>query len=365
MHYAVVFAMAVFLLVSYYEFGRSLPVSSGGPWTWFWSIFFFEYKNEALGLTMLAPILYAAVALGWERALAIMALLLVCITPHVIHFAHSPFVYFTSYVFIIIPPIVIMSIEIKLVSDAKERLAREERKRQRAEVIRQLLRAQENERKRIAQELHDTVAQSLLIMATAAHNLLENQAVVDEGVRTDLESMKENSLGLVAEIRAICQGLRPNILDNLGLVPAVKSLVYKTREETGIDVELAVNGRVFELDPEERLAVFRVIQEALSNVTRHAAASSARVALDFDEKGLTVNIDDDGVGFEVESNTSLFALNGRAGLLGMRERAIGIGAGLEITSTAGEGTSITVSVARAAQGESLPGFDRSEAQAVV
>lgn len=57
LHYAIVLAMAVFLLVSYYEFGRSLPVSSGGPWTWFWNIFFFEYKNEALGLTMLVPIL--------------------------------------------------------------------------------------------------------------------------------------------------------------------------------------------------------------------------------------------------------------------------------------------------------------------
>ncbi|MBN1629552.1 MAG: hypothetical protein JW990_07310, partial [Thermoleophilia bacterium] len=202
-----------------------------------------------------------------------MAILLPAITPYILEFAHSTLAIITSYSFIVLPPVLLMAGEIKLISDARERLAKEEKKRERGKIIRQLLRAQEEERKRISQELHDGVAQTLLVTATLAHNLLQNDAMADKGMRSDLEMVKSNSLGLVAEIRAICQNLRPNILDNLGLVSAIKWLVDGVREQTGANVELVLRGAVREVSAEESLAVFRLVQEALRNVTKHAQAS--------------------------------------------------------------------------------------------
>jgi len=353
LHYAVTAVTTVALLVVYYGHANALSTKSSIAWDWFWSVFFFEFRNAALGLLLLVPLLYAAITLGWKKLLIVMVVLVSCITPYVLHFAYETYVIFTSLSFIVIPPILMMSIEVKLISDARERLAREQKKRERAEVVRQLLLAQEDERKRISQELHDGVAQTLLVTATVAHNLLESVAVLDGAMRTDLETVKGNSLGLVAEIRAICQDLRPSILDNLGLVSAIKWLLDDMQDEMGAAVELRLSGQVYAVGPEESLAVFRVVQEALNNVNKHAEASSVRVALTFAEEGIAVDVEDDGRGFKVEDDPNLFALSGRLGLLGMSERAQAIGGKLQIESSPGLGTRISISVDRKAQSTSV------------
>lgn len=346
LHYAVVFVMAVMLLVVYYEHRYSLPPSLDSPWRWFGSMFFFEYRHDVLGLVLLVPILYAAITLGSKRAVVVMVTLLACIAPYILDLAHRPLTVFTSVSFIIIPSVLVMSVEIKVMSDAQERLATEEKKRERAEIIRQVIRAQEEERQRISRELHDGVAQSLLFTGTVAHNLLDDGAITDEGVRTHLETIKKNSLDLVAEVRAICQDLRPSILDNLGVVSALKWLVGNFQEDTGLRVELALSGRADDLDPEESLGVFRVIQEALNNVKKHARASSVRVAVEFAVAGIAVTVEDDGDGFDLEDDVNRFALNGKLGLLGMIDRARAIGGRLQIDSKRGSGTRIILTVGR-------------------
>lgn len=354
-HWTIVFFSAVALVVVYYGHRYSLPTRPDSPWSWFWDIFFFEYKNDALGLALLFPILYAALTLGWKRALTVMVVLLIAISPYVVDLSHKSFTILSSVSFIVIPPLMVMSLEIKLISDARERAAEERKARERTEVLRQVLRAQEDERKRISQELHDGVAQTLLVTATLAHNLLETPAGVEESVRADLEMIKEKSLGLVAEVRTICQGLRPSILDTLGLVSAINWLAANVREETGLAVDVELTGRVYQLGQEESLVVFRVVQEALSNVVKHAGASSVRVILRFDERTLTVEIVDDGQGFELVDNISVFAVGGRLGLLGMSDRAQTIGAALSIDSAPDRGTCVSIAVTRDAPGHgSIP-----------
>ena len=351
LHYAVVFVMTATLLTACYGLKQSLPLSPGSAFAWFWRVFFFEYRNDALGLMLLVPMLYAAVTLGWKRALFIMVLIIGCITPYIVDFSHRAMSFVTSYTFLIIPPLLFVSGEIKLISDIKDRLAQEEKRRQRAEVIKHLIRGQEDERKRIAQELHDGVIQSLLILATTAHNLLESPGPANEAARADLAAIKDRSLELVSEVRAVCQGLRPSVLDNLGFLPAVKSLVYKTGEETGLDIDLVVQGDAYELGPEERLGLYRMVQEALNNITKHARASSVRVVVAFDDRGVTIEVMDDGVGFALEAGAGPSFLDGKFGLLGMSERARALGADLRISSAEGLGTRVQIHLARGCPGQ--------------
>lgn len=349
-HYAVVAMMTVALLVTYYEHRYSLPPSFDSPWRWFGSVFFFEYQNDALGLVLLVPILYAAITLGWKKALAVMIALLVCITPYVLDISHRPLTALTSISFILIPSVLVMSVEIRLISNAHERRAIEVKRKERAEILRQNILAQEEERKRISRELHDGVAQSLLVSATVAHNLLDGKAVEDKGVRTGLEALKENSLRLVAEVRAICQDLRPSILDNLGVVSAIKWLVENFQDDTGVHAELTLTGRTYELDPETSLGVFRVVQEALNNVRKHARASLVRITVTFGPTDLVVTIEDDGDGFELGEDVNRYALGGKLGLLGMVDRARAIGGRLQIKSRKGSGTRVLLTVDREGAG---------------
>jgi two-component system sensor histidine kinase DegS len=346
LHWAVVSVTVVALLVIYYEHLYSLPLSLNSSWAWFWDAFLFEFKHDCLGLLLLFPLLYAMVTLGWKKGLVVTAIALVAILPYILDLSRRWLTTITSVMVVVVPPVIVATAEIKRISDARERRAREEKKRERVEVLRQVLRAQEGERKRIAQELHDGVAQTLLVTATLAHNLLESTAAAERSLKTDLETVKENSLALVTEVRAICGGLRPSILDNLGLVSAIKWLADNTRQETGADVDLELAGQVYELGPEESLAVFRVVQEALKNVAKHAQASSVRVALRFHETALNVEIADNGRGFEVVDNVSRFAVTGRLGLLGISERMEAIGGRLSVESAEGLGTIVRISFGR-------------------
>jgi two-component system, NarL family, sensor histidine kinase DegS len=359
LHWAVVLTLAFALLVIYYAHGYSLPRSANSWWGWFWTVFFFEYRHEVLGLTLLVPILYAAVSLGWERTLVVMGVLVACVAPYILDFANRSTSVVTSLTLLILPPVLLMSAEIKRVASARERVIREDRGRERAAVRRQLLRAEEDERKRIAQELHDGVVQGLLVVATAAHNLMESRAREDAS-RADIEKIKQKCLDLAAEVRAICQNLQPSILDDLGLVSAIRWLVSEFQEETGVNVEFVVHGQADEPEADLNGALFRVVQEALSNVRRHSRASSVLVAVTFDDTVVTIDVDDDGMGFDTEGNLSLFAQSGKLGLLGMRDRAQAMGGRLQIRSGKGMGTCIRVSVDRRNQSDPTARLDEQD-----
>lgn len=206
----------------------------------------------------------------------------------------------------------------------------------------QVITAQEEERKRIARELHDETSQSLASLLIA----LERMDSTIPGDLADLKMRLASAHQLTAEtldgLRTLVADLRPVMLDDLGLVPAIRWFARQRLEAEGIDVEFEVPDPMPRLPPMVEIALFRISQEAINNIVKHADASQTRFSLTCDEH-LILTIEDDGVGFDTNGLTMALALE-HLGLFGIRERAAAIGGEAEITSTPGKGTCLRVSV---------------------
>jgi signal transduction histidine kinase len=224
---------------------------------------------------------------------------------------------------------------------AREELARKAGELQR--LLRITVQVQEEERTRIARDLHDGSNQ--LITAT----LFEIQAAQESllGGRRDaalekLETAKEVLRAIEAENRRIIAGVRPAILDAQGLVAALKWHASTFQEQHAIACTLRVSGKPVRLSPEAETAIYRIAQESLNNVAAHAQAHRVQIQAEFGLEGLRVNVEDDGVGFDDESG--LRTMSGQMGLIGMRERAQSIGGHLQIQSVPGQGTRVALTV---------------------
>jgi len=205
---------------------------------------------------------------------------------------------------------------------------------ERLEGGRAVIRAQEEERARIAQDLHDEVNQALTAI------LLRLQAAaldVPPGLRSELKEIQTLATQAMEELLTLARTLRPTALDDHGLVPALASQVSNFGERTGIKSSFHRHGDTPELSDEEQLVLYRVAQESLSNVVQHSGASAVRVELS--SVGRTVlRVRDDGCGFKPSGR------NGRLGVSGMRERALLVGGRLNVFSAPGEGTTIELTM---------------------
>ncbi|MGW2342558.1 HAMP domain-containing sensor histidine kinase [Streptomyces sp. NPDC001661] len=201
--------------------------------------------------------------------------------------------------------------------------------RERATSSARALLAQEAERRRIAQELHDEVGQSMTAVL-----LVLGRAADDAGgpLREELHQAQEITRESLDEVRRLVRRLRPGVLDDLGLVSALSSLTNDFATHTGLRVVRRFDADLPALDHETELVLYRVAQESLTNAARHADAERLEVALEDTGGAVTLSITDDGRGIEAASEG--------AGIRGMRERALLLGAGLEITSASGAGTRI-------------------------
>lgn len=201
------------------------------------------------------------------------------------------------------------------------------------------LNAAEEERKRIARELHDETAQllaALLIRIRVVRNASDPQAVP-----ALLDDMREQIGGALEGVRRFARGLRPPALDELGLIPAIESHVRSIRDITEIDLSLHADGDVDGLPPEAELAVYRIVQEALSNVVRHSGAIRAAVRVSRGPDRLLVTVEDDGHGFNVPE---VRAAGRGLGLFGMGERAAYLGGRVDVQSTPRMGTRVVAEI---------------------
>ncbi len=203
---------------------------------------------------------------------------------------------------------------------------------------RAISRAQEDERKRIARELHDDTLQSLVVVARH----LEELGGSESGLT--VAEVREEVRELAKSVRRFSQELRPSILDDLGLIPALKWLAQELQNNFGIEVTVKTSGKQHQLDAETELSLFRVVQEALTNVRKHAEATEASVRVSFHDDRIKVTVKDNGKGFDTAQRNSDANGESKLGLLGMQERAELIGGTFEITSAPGEGTTVTVRV---------------------
>jgi two-component system, LuxR family, sensor kinase FixL len=197
------------------------------------------------------------------------------------------------------------------------------------------LRATEDERRRIARELHDDTAQRLATLILRLRMLAHEQ---DASVRITLtDEIRQELVETAEEVKRISRGLRPPELEEVGLALAVRAHVRTLRERLGFEVEAELDEVDPFLDLTGKLAVYRIVQEALSNVRRHADAGRTGLRLHVDEGHVVAEVTDDGRGFDP---TSRMEFDRGLGLVGMRERASMIGGRLVVESAPGAGTTV-------------------------
>lgn len=214
----------------------------------------------------------------------------------------------------------------------------------RSELLKKVISAQEEERQRIARELHDEMAQGLTALIMGLGRL--EQAVPEMPAATAglIESVKAFASRALADTRRLIVDLRPPVLDDLGLIPAVRTLAESRLEEQGIAVSIEADGLDEGLPAHFKVTVFRVLQEAIINCARHSQAKTVRICMKADSECFRAVVEDDGIGFD----PSLIRqrANGKAslGLLGMKERASLLGGTLDVRSSPGHGTTVVLEI---------------------
>lgn len=230
--------------------------------------------------------------------------------------------------------------EIENVRSALNHMAGQIRTHQRAleQHLHAVTRAQEDERARLARELHDETVQGLIALD---HRLQKAQRTLGRDpslLKDEVTELRQMVRGEMEEVRRFSRALRPVYLEDLGLCPALDLLSH----EQG--VTYTMTGEQRRLDPAVELALYRIAQESINNARRHAQARQIDVQLDFTPSSVTIVVKDDGIGFAPPPHLGSLSREGHFGLMGIQERADLIGAQLSIDSAPGKGTTVTVSV---------------------
>jgi PAS domain S-box-containing protein len=209
----------------------------------------------------------------------------------------------------------------------------------------QVLRTQEEERKRISRELHDEIGQALAAMSISVDVLLHDDGRVDDRVSRRLQDVKKLIEKSTDDVHRISYDLRPYLLDNFGLVPALRWYTDAFTERTGVEVGLQIEGEWQKLSPALETTVYRVIQEALTNISKYAGAKRAFILLSAVSRGIELAIEDDGRGFATEPVQRKGGLmKGGLGLFGIGERVSAVGGSFSIASKAGMGTKLVITI---------------------
>ncbi|MEW5774418.1 MAG: PAS domain S-box protein [Thermodesulfobacteriota bacterium] len=209
-------------------------------------------------------------------------------------------------------------------------------------LTRELLRAQESERRRISRELHDNMAQTLSSLAIAWKTMFDDHPEAPAGMRQRAEGLVTHLSGLIRSVRDLAYDLRPLALDELGLARAVRSHCEEFADQTGLKVEFSAAGLDgLRLDTDTSINIFRLVQEALRNVAKHAGADRVGVKLVASHPHILVRVEDDGQGFDMAERRAVTRPGERRmGLQGMEERVLLLGGTFRIHSRPGQGTRI-------------------------
>ncbi|MEE8347159.1 MAG: ATP-binding protein [Dehalococcoidia bacterium] len=208
----------------------------------------------------------------------------------------------------------------------------------------QILHAQEEERQRIAQELHDETVQSLILLCRKLDDVKEGDHGHADSAWQEIREARAHTESIVESLRGFIRGLRPPILDDLGLAPALRKLLTDLSSRSSIDTRLDMGQCSERLPADAELALFRIAQEALHNVDRHSHASRVRVRLDYEPGRAKLVVSDDGTGFPVPAVLGDLADENKLGLLGMQERARILGGHVAINSALGSGTEVIAEI---------------------
>ncbi len=207
-------------------------------------------------------------------------------------------------------------------------------------LSRRVLEVQESERRRLALELHDELGQSLTAIKINLQSQARFRATSPEALGLENIRIIDDAL---QQVRRLAMALRPSMLDDLGLAPALRWLAEQAAERSAFDLQFRALMSTERLASDIETTFFRIAQEALTNISRHARASQVEVVLQRSERGLVMSLHDNGCGFDPEASRGLAVAGASLGLLGMQERAMLIGASLSIESSPGRGCMLILS----------------------
>ncbi len=319
---------------------------------WSWILEVYEFCNNFVGSLFLIPLLYAAIVFWWRGLAIALALALFLAIPLFIRYYISGMLLFVNILYLCIPLIIVGYIHMELNWRKRERRVSLEREMERQQFMSKVFEAHENERKIIAQELHDDVIQSMLL------NLKTINEIFDEARHNGYTDIQEQAQSVMKDIRIIVGNLktlsvnlRPSILDNLGFLPALKWLVGRFNEDNNINVKIVVLGEKRDLPRGSDVIAFRIVQEALNNIRRHANATDVILTIQFRSETISISVIDNGRGFQVPENITELILQEKLGLLGIQERVRFLNGILNIRSEPGKGTSISVDFKLSPSGE--------------
>jgi signal transduction histidine kinase len=216
----------------------------------------------------------------------------------------------------------------------------QQREIMRGELFRRVVAAQEAERQRIARDLHDETGQSLTAIGMGLRGLSGKLSPRNKeafGTIHKLEALTADSL---KELQRLISDLRPSHLDDLGLSAALRWYAGRIQEHSTISVRVEIAGEECDLDEATKIAIFRIIQESLNNIIKHAHATNANIYLRFEEKNVRINVRDNGVGFDLDLEKRQHASRPSLGLAGMQERAVLLGGTVSVQSRPGYGTEV-------------------------
>jgi len=210
-------------------------------------------------------------------------------------------------------------------------------------LSRQLLSAQEEERKMISRELHDQIAQTLTGINIRLASLKTESTLNNKGLQKKISSTQRLVEKSVDIVHRFARELRPTVLDDLGLIPALHSFMKSFTKRTGVRAHLTAFAAVERLDTAKRTVLFRIAQEALTNVARHAQASQVEVSIQKLPDCICMKIKDDGKSFQAQ-RVMHSKRNTRLGLIGMRERLEMVGGKFVVESSPGKGTTVQAQI---------------------
>ena len=349
-HFWVIIVITVMMIIIYGVWPWRHYQFTHGIWQWFpglsslYRLAIFEARNHIIGVPFLIPILYSSIFFSWRGAMVVSLLSVGGVLPILVGMWSEYTTLLGNVLLLFIPFFVVSLAAFEMEGRRKERKFFAEREEERKIYISKVLEAQENERQRIAHDLHDDTIQTLLAVANSAEVLVQSNYENADEVRNQAVWIRDMILDTTNGLRNTLFELRPSIIDDLGLVSALRWLVERTNAESTINTIFSKSGTAQKLSPQIEVHLFRIAQEALNNIKRHSNATEATIFLEFCDEHLKMTIQDNGKGFIPPKKISSLATYDKLGLIGIRERSDFIGGKFRIVSSPGKGTTLSLEV---------------------
>ncbi len=342
LHFWVIGLLIIILSLAYYGLMRPYTIWGDA----FLPLVYFEFIHSLNGSLFIFPFLYASLVFHFRGALLTWTISILIMFPRLVYLAYNPVNLITNLSYAFLPLLVMGYITLQVNWRAKEKKIIAERDRDRRLFMLQVFNAQEDERQRIARELHDDTIQTLMFLASEARILITkklNRSVAE--VQTDIQKIISAIIQIAEDLKRISLDLRPSIIDSKGLISSIRWLMDRLHSESGVITTLEINGTEKRLNSEKEVAVFRIIQEALNNVSLHSRARNVTIQIFFSEAWLEIVLKDDGIGFLLPDNVMAFASQGKWGIIGMKHRVTLLGGIFNITTAQGKGTQTNIKLA--------------------